>query len=64
MDGYQVAAELRKRPEGRGTLLLALSGYGQDEDRARSKAAGFDEHLVKPVNIKALQSLLAGHRPA
>jgi two-component system CheB/CheR fusion protein len=64
MDGYEVAAEMRKRPETREALLVALSGYGQDEDRERSKAAGFDEHFVKPVNLKDLQTLLANHRPA
>jgi CheY-like chemotaxis protein len=45
----------------RSALLVALSGYGQDEDRARSKAAGFDEHFVKPVSLKSLRSLLANH---
>ena len=64
MDGYEVAAALRKRPDTQGVLLVALSGYGQDEDREHSKIAGFDEHFVKPVNLKALQALLANHRPA
>ena len=62
MDGYEIAAELRKRPPTQKVLLVALSGYGQDEDRERSKAAGFDEHFVKPVNLKDLQAVLANHR--
>ncbi|MDG3002267.1 hybrid sensor histidine kinase/response regulator [Paludisphaera mucosa] len=57
MDGHQVARALR----GDGfsdTLIVALSGYGRDEDRERSRAAGFDHHLVKPVDLDALAALL------
>jgi PAS domain S-box-containing protein len=49
MDGYEVARHLRARPEGRGVRIIALTGYGQEEDRRRSMEAGFDGHLVKPV---------------
>jgi PAS domain S-box-containing protein len=59
MDGYEVARKLRARPELDGTLLVALTGWGQDEDRQRSKEAGFDRHLVKPVDPDALMRLLA-----
>src|SRR5579872_6644168 len=51
MDGYAVAAEMRKRPETARSILAAVSGYGQDADRRRSRAAGFDAHLLKPVNF-------------
>ena len=59
MDGYQVAARVRALPSRRRTMLIALTGWGQSEDRERSRAAGFDEHFVKPVDISTLQSLLA-----
>lgn len=58
MDGYQVARRLRSEEKLRGTLLVALSGYGQTEDRRRSREAGFDYHLTKPVEPEALQDLL------
>ena len=60
LNGYEVARKIRQRPGGDQMLLIALTGWGQDEDRRNSKAAGFDEHLVKPVNYTALTSLLAG----
>jgi two-component system CheB/CheR fusion protein len=59
MDGYEVAKRLRTFPETREVLLIALTGYGREEDRARSKAAGFDHHLVKPVEPEALNVLIA-----
>ena len=58
MDGYEVARRLRAQPATRHMLLVALTGYGQDEDRARAMAAGFDQHLTKPAGVKALQRLL------
>jgi signal transduction histidine kinase len=60
MDGYEVARRLRRDPATGDVLLVALSGYGQDEDRRRSHAAGFDAHFVKPVELEKLQALLAG----
>jgi CheY-like chemotaxis protein len=60
-DGYQVARELRALPETRAALLVALTGYGQDEDRQRAAEAGFDAFQVKPVEHDALQALLAEH---
>lgn len=57
MDGYQVARQLRQ--EGlHDTIIIAISGYGQEEDRRRSEAAGFDHHLVKPVDYNALIPLI------
>ena len=65
LDGYQVAEALRARPGGDRLLLVAISGYGQPTDRARSKAAGFDHHMVKPVDCGALLELLQQRaRPA
>jgi PAS domain S-box-containing protein len=60
MDGYEVARRLRQRADMRDVLLVALTGYGQEEDRRRAKEAGFDAHLTKPANPTALQRLLAG----
>ncbi|HJT77089.1 MAG TPA: ATP-binding protein, partial [Gemmataceae bacterium] len=59
MDGYELARRLRQRPEGAGLLLVALTGWAQEEDRRRTQEAGFDYHLVKPVELDALQKLLA-----
>jgi PAS domain S-box-containing protein len=58
MSGFEVAAQLRQAPEFARTRLIALSGYGQDEDRRRAREAGFDRHLTKPVEIGTLQPLL------
>jgi len=62
IDGYEAARRLREQPWGRDMILVALTGWGQDEDRRRSQEAGFDHHLVKPVNAKALREALAGRR--
>lgn len=59
MDGYAVARALRARAAERRVAIVALTGWGQDEDRRRSHEAGFDHHVVKPVEIGALQALLA-----
>ncbi len=58
-DGYQVARRIRKLPCGSGLLLVAVSGYGQPEILARSQSAGFNHHLIKPVDINALLNLLS-----
>jgi signal transduction histidine kinase len=58
MDGYQVAAALRRDEIHKDTVIIAVSGYGQEEDRRRSLAAGFNHHLVKPVDFDTLFSLL------
>ncbi len=59
MNGYEVARRLRQDPRFRKTLLIAVTGYGQQEDRLRSLEAGFDQHLVKPVDPDAFQQVLA-----
>jgi len=59
MDGYELARRLRSIPETSRAVLIALTGYGQAQDRVRSKAAGFDYHLVKPADIARLSALLA-----
>jgi CheY-like chemotaxis protein len=59
MDGYEVARRIRAEPALRETLLVALTGYGQEEDRRRSREAGFNAHLVKPVDLDALYTVLA-----
>jgi len=57
-NGYQVAQCIRRLPNGGDLMLIALSGYGRAEDLARSQEAGFDHHLVKPLNLHALCNLL------
>jgi CheY-like chemotaxis protein len=59
MDGYEVAQRLRAEAATGAVRLIAISGYGQEEDRARSRAAGFDHHLVKPVEPAEVEVLLA-----
>ena len=58
MDGYELAAELRRRPHLGQTRLIALMAYGQQADEHRSAAAGFSAHLGKPVNARELQALV------
>ncbi|HEX6175162.1 MAG TPA: PAS domain S-box protein [Candidatus Binatia bacterium] len=58
MDGYEFARRIRQNPDYQNLTLVALTGWGQEEDRRRSKAAGFDFHLTKPADFNALQSLL------
>jgi two-component system CheB/CheR fusion protein len=53
LDGFSVARLLRARPETSGARLIAVSGYGQEKDRARTAEAGFDLHLVKPVDPRS-----------
>jgi len=60
MDGYQLAAEIRRRLAGKPMRLIAFTGYGSPDDIARSRAAGFDAHLVKPVEIEGLLAALGG----
>jgi CheY-like chemotaxis protein len=59
MDGYEVARRLRDRDPERRTTLVALTGWGQEEDRRRARDAGFDHHLIKPAELGKLQALLA-----
>jgi len=57
MDGYEVARQIRRRPGGQDILLIALTGWGQDDDRRRTRDAGFNHHLVKPADINTLQTI-------
>ncbi|MDR3621614.1 MAG: response regulator [Paludisphaera borealis] len=57
-NGYEVARELRADPRLRDVVLVALTGWGTDEDRRKSKDAGFDHHFVKPVDVDAVESML------
>jgi signal transduction histidine kinase/DNA-binding response OmpR family regulator len=60
MDGYELARRLREQSRSRQMRLVAITGYGQDNDRARSSAAGFDAHLVKPVDLNRLHLVIRG----
>ena len=59
LDGYEVARALRASPTGKQAALIAVTGYGQQDDRRRSTEAGFDAHLVKPVSQSLLSSVIA-----
>jgi PAS domain S-box-containing protein len=59
MNGYELAERLRQLPATRDTILIALTGWGDANDRLRSKAAGFDHHLIKPTSLAAVEALLA-----
>jgi CheY-like chemotaxis protein len=59
MDGYEVARRIRQGFPTRRAALVALTGWGQDRDRREAREAGFDQHLIKPAEIAALQALLA-----
>ena len=58
LDGYRLARQIRQLPRGNDILLLAVTGYGQPDDRLRALEAGFDEHLIKPVDLNYLSELL------
>ena len=62
VDGYEVARQLRGLPGAEHMLIIALSGYGREEDRRRSADSGFDAHLVKPVDPLFLERILAAPR--
>ncbi len=60
-DGYQLARAIRSSPELNDIELVALTGYAEESDKLRAQEAGFDQHLVKPVALGHLQSLLSAH---
>ncbi len=62
MNGYEVAKRLRQNGADRSSLLIALSGYGQEEDRARSVEVGFDHHFVKPADLRIIQAAINAWR--
>jgi CheY-like chemotaxis protein len=59
LNGYDAARRIRQEPWGHEVLMVATTGWGKEEDRRRSKEAGFDLHLVKPIDISAVQQVLA-----
>ncbi len=63
LNGYEVARRIRQQPWGRDMILVALTGWGQDDDRRRSQEAGFNFHLVKPVELAVLEKLLHKQPP-
>jgi CheY-like chemotaxis protein len=58
LDGLEAARRIRALPQGEEIRIIALTGWGQEADRQRTRAAGMDHHLVKPVSLDALQSVL------
>jgi PAS domain S-box-containing protein len=58
LNGYEAASKIRQEPWGKNMILIALTGWGQQQDRRRTKEAGFDVHLTKPVNYQAIAKLL------
>jgi CheY-like chemotaxis protein len=58
MDGYELARQLSRQPRAKGIRLIAVTGYGQEQDRARSRDAGFVGHLVKPVDLKEVHNIV------
>jgi CheY-like chemotaxis protein len=62
-DGYEVARRLRAEPDTAGIVLVAVTGWGSDEDKRKASAAGFDAHLTKPVAMEVLRDVLARSPP-
>ncbi len=60
IDGYELARRIRALPNGQNLTMVALTGYGQESDKQQARAAGFDHHLTKPVNIAQLRAMLGG----
>jgi CheY-like chemotaxis protein len=64
MNGYEVAQRIRGRPGLEDVLLVALTGYGAPSDISAARAAGFDEHLIKPAELAKLERILANRKPS
>ena len=62
LSGHDAARRIRQQPWGRDMLLVALTGWGQDDDRRKSMETGFDHHLVKPIDLESLNAVLADVR--
>jgi CheY-like chemotaxis protein len=60
LDGHEAARKIREQPWSEGMVLVALTGWGHEDDRQKSREAGFDAHLVKPVEFEVLKKLLSG----
>jgi CheY-like chemotaxis protein len=63
IDGFAVARHLRRDARFANALLVAISGYGQEKDVAQARAAGFDLHLIKPIDLDVLEDLLRHRQP-
>jgi CheY-like chemotaxis protein len=63
LNGYEAARRIREQPWGRDMVLVALTGWGQEEDKQRSREAGFDAHMTKPVDPQTLQQFLGSVTP-
>jgi CheY-like chemotaxis protein len=63
LNGYEAARRIRQEPWGHEIVLVATTGWGQDEDRRRTAEAGFDRHLVKPIEIASLREILSAPAP-
>jgi two-component system, sensor histidine kinase len=59
VNGFELAKRIRKEPTLSGAVLVAVTGYGREADRQRSRDAGFDHHLVKPVDFASIQRILS-----
>jgi DNA-binding response OmpR family regulator len=64
LNGYEACRRIREQAWGKQAVLIAVTGWGQEEDRRRSREAGFDQHMVKPVDPQDLLKLLAGLQQA
>jgi CheY-like chemotaxis protein len=58
LDGYEVARQIRRQPWGKVMIMVALTGWGNEEDRRRAIEAGFDHHITKPAELAALSAIL------
>ena len=59
MNGYDVARCIRREPWGKDIVLIAVTGWGQEDDKRKSEEAGFDRHMIKPVDPQTLMKLLS-----
>ena len=62
LNGYEVARQLRAQPWAGDTVIIATTGWGQEDDRRKALEAGFDSHLVKPVNFKVIEEIVVDPR--
>jgi CheY-like chemotaxis protein len=60
MNGYEVVGRMREE-ENKGTIFIAVTGFGQEDDKLRSREAGFDYHLTKPINLREMREILSRH---
>jgi CheY-like chemotaxis protein len=63
IDGYETCRQMRRRPSNKAMVIIAVTGWGQPQDKQRALDAGFDAHLTKPVELEALAGILTGSPP-